>query len=401
MSRNTENPKIVLAAALLAFAASGRAEDRTLHERGITRSPAFRALAAMAGAEEAPADAFDGRPTGAWGELKPGVGKPVALAAQFQTFQTPNLSVPDLRGSLPRGPAQAPVPDIAYPVSPPEAVQPVSPAHGGGGGGGSGRSACDDLRSKARRLRSAADSCDADVARGAPYCNVDVTFRSPSLPSSLRPSQARYYAGEFDRVAGYGDEYGCAAYGGEGSASSGGGASGALQPPGSGVGPVFRRTWSTRIYGGMSAAYLMLEIKHDINKFSYGNIIANTPFTYVSGPNAAKVSVGNVYSIDGPARWDPYVKVTDADSRSFELTTLQGHPEAGRVRFMAYDDNGSTVFTIRVLGHPSSTANQALYTAAGYFVQTRIWDNFTENVRAYSRGISSTPVERTEIKETP
>lgn len=371
--------------------------------RLLRPGPAQAGLLALAGAA---ANASDDAMAlnRAWGELAPAGRAPVSARLVLFPPQLPTLpawngptlspypqltmpTMPDLRPSLTPTPTPDLQPTTPATSSPREDFNAQPPA----------ASPCADLRDKAGRLRGAADQCDSDVAAGAPRCHVDVTFRSPSIPKVLSSGSARSYADAFDRVADAGDESACAEYGEEGLIPSANSPT-ELQLPGSGVGPTYRRTWSTTISNGTGAYELMRAIKSDINRFSRGGGIADTPFAYDHGPNPHEITVGNVYRIDGPGRINPYVVVTESDSRSFELTTLAGHPEAGRVRFMAYDTGGSTVFTIRVFGHPATITDKALYGLAGYWVQTQIWDNFTENVREYSGGVS-TPIERTSIKE--
>lgn len=79
-------------------------------------------------------------------------------------------------------------------------------------------SPCRDLENKARRLRAAAEQCDADMNGGAPYCNVDVRFDSPRIPRSLSAQGARGYARQFEGVASGGSEQSCADFGGQGDA---------------------------------------------------------------------------------------------------------------------------------------------------------------------------------------
>jgi len=72
-------------------------------------------------------------------------------------------------------------------------------------------------------------------------------------------------------------------------------------------------------------------------------------------------------------------------NNEFELTTMKGHPEAGRVKFSAFDLPAGTIFSIRVWGHPSTRVNYVLYGLGGHWTQTQIWENFIENVRAFAQ----------------
>jgi RHS repeat-associated protein len=164
-----------------------------------------------------------------------------------------------------------------------------------------------------------------------------------------------------------------------------------LQLPGTGVGPIILRIFTT---GAMRNARRATEViggvKRDINRFStvpgfFGNFSpSDTPFKCVAGPNCGEITQNNIYSIDGPFAFNPYVKATTVTNDSFEFTTMKGHPEAGQVKFSANDLAAGTLFSIRVWGHPSTRANSILYGLAGHWTQTQIWENFVENVRTFA-----------------
>ena len=313
-----------------------------------------------------------------------------AAAARFVRVSDLDLR-PSLTPSL-GGAGYQPAPVLREPAAvAPVAAQPARPV------AAARTTPCDDLYRKARRLRSAADQCDTDVANGAPYCTVSVTFSRPSIPRSLSAGEARGYAAQFEAIAGGRNESVCRDNGGEGEIPLVGVPT-ELQPPSAGVGPIYRRSWNTIITGGLDAWSLMNDIKSNINKYSRGGPVSDTPFIFRDGPDPYRIAFDNIYGIDGPAGFNPYVKVTSADSYSFEFTTMKGHPEAGQVRFEAYDSPHGTVFNIRVYGRPATSVDQALYGLAGYWVQTKIWDNFTEKVRANAGG-ASTPVSRRTTQE--
>lgn len=164
-----------------------------------------------------------------------------------------------------------------------------------------------------------------------------------------------------------------------------------LQPPGTGVGPIILRIFTTGAMANAKRANEVIgAIKRDINRFSmvpgfFGNFsLADTPFKCVAGPNCSEITQDNIYKIDGPFVFNPYVKATTVTNDAFEFTTMKGHPEAGQVKFSANDLPAGTLFTIRVWGHPSTRVDYVLYDLAGHWTQTQIWENFVENVRAFA-----------------
>ena len=140
---------------------------------------------------------------GGFDSFEPTPGMPEgAVAVAWDTTLPPPISLtPSYK------PVPAPVPTITKPIRP---VQPGLAATV------SQLRPCQDLENKARRLRAAAEQCDADMNGGAPYCNVDVRFDSPRIPRSLSAQGARGYARQFEGVAGGSDEEACFDFGGQG-----------------------------------------------------------------------------------------------------------------------------------------------------------------------------------------
>ena len=81
----------------------------------------------------------------------------------------------------------------------------------------------------------------------------------------------------------------------------------------------------------------------------------------------------------GPAR----VRVVHKGPCSLTLATLAGHPEAGRITFGAYrNDGGDVVFHIRSRARSSSLFNYVGFRSAGEPMQTSTWTDFVDNVAA-------------------
>jgi hypothetical protein len=165
-----------------------------------------------------------------------------------------------------------------------------------------------------------------------------------------------------------------------------------LQPPGTGVGPLVRKQFTTGpLSSTLSAAEIISEIRGDINKFSHDYILqgispVDTPFSCVAG-SCGTISLGNTYHIDGPLWFNPYVEVTSVTPTSFQFTTLEGHPEAGSVTFSASDSPAGPIFTISVVGQPSTRGYELLYNLpviGGTHVQDQVWQNFAQNVRIFA-----------------
>jgi RHS repeat-associated protein len=164
-----------------------------------------------------------------------------------------------------------------------------------------------------------------------------------------------------------------------------------LQPPGTGIGPILGRSFTTgAMHPSKRAVEIMRALRNNINQFStvkgklgFANP-ADTPFTCTSGPDCSTITKGNVYRIDGPMTVNPYVMTTAATETFLEFTTMRGHPEAARVQFSADDLRAGTVFSIDVWGHPATRVDQMLYLVAGYDLQGMIWSHFVDSVRQFA-----------------
>jgi RHS repeat-associated protein len=173
-----------------------------------------------------------------------------------------------------------------------------------------------------------------------------------------------------------------------------------LQPPGTGVGPMVFRTFTTGVMpGAMGAADLIGAIRQDINRFAtvsgfLGHLSpADAPFQCVSGSDCSQINLNNVYQIDGPFGYSPYVRVTTVTATSFAFTTMKNHPEAGTVSFSAFDMPTGTSFLINVRGQPATPGDSLMYWGPGgyyqmppfgYIVQGMVWSNFINNVSAFA-----------------
>jgi hypothetical protein len=77
------------------------------------------------------------------------------------------------------------------------------------------------------------------------------------------------------------------------------------------------------------------------------------------------------------------VRVVHRDSNSITVGTLQGHPEAGRITFGAYrNDGGDVIFHIRSRARTSSGVRFAEFVTLGEAMQTNTWMDFVERVAA-------------------
>jgi uncharacterized protein DUF1990 len=111
-------------------------------------------------------------------------------------------------------------------------------------------------------------------------------------------------------------------------------ADGELQDVAEGVGPLLHRCYVARVRGGeLTAAELIGAFAGRPNCASPQQL---ADFDKVKGEQGA-LNVGDEFTIRIPGPWDGPVRVVEVGSTGFGFVTLDGHLEAGRIRFSAAD----------------------------------------------------------------
>lgn len=159
-----------------------------------------------------------------------------------------------------------------------------------------------------------------------------------------------------------------------------------VQGPGDGSGPLFHRSYRTRIRDArLTAEELMEEIQ--------GNPNATSPTTFarfqrVDG-GRSRLSAGDEFVVRMPGPWDGPVRVVEVGPRSFRLATLAGHLEAGQIEFRtAPAEDGCLIFEIESWARSSSPLVNLLYhrLRMAKEVQAHMWISFLERAVRLSGG---------------
>ena len=109
---------------------------------------------------------------------------------------------------------------------------------------------------------------------------------------------------------------------------------GELQDVADGVGPLLHRCYEARVRDAeLTAAELIGAFAGRPNCASPQQL---ADFDKVHGADGA-LRVGDEFTIRIPGPWDGPVRVVEVDSTGFGFVTLDGHLEAGRIRFSAAD----------------------------------------------------------------
>jgi hypothetical protein len=160
------------------------------------------------------------------------------------------------------------------------------------------------------------------------------------------------------------------------------------QPVSTGSGPLLERRYFIDVARPRhSPAQLMAEVRADVPRFS-PDVLAN--FEKKDNPDSP-IKVGDEFDISILGPWDGRVRVTDVSPTSFEFITLEGHPEAGRIRFEAHyldEQPGVLRFEIRSWARSRDGLVAFAYDTigGGKLMQQATWVEFCQRVAAACGG---------------
>ncbi len=163
----------------------------------------------------------------------------------------------------------------------------------------------------------------------------------------------------------------------------------AEQPAATGSGPwLERRYYIDVVRPHLTPAQLMARVQADLPHFS-PDLLAD--FKKESGAEHAPLHVGDEFGIKILGPWNGRVRVTQAGPASFEFSTLEGHPEAGRIRFEAHALDGRAD-ALRFEIHSRARSRDGLVAFAydtiggGLLMQEATWTEFCRRVAAVCGG---------------
>jgi hypothetical protein len=171
-------------------------------------------------------------------------------------------------------------------------------------------------------------------------------------------------------------------------------ASPSAQPAAQGTGPELERRYYIDVERPrLSPTQLMAAVQADVPKFSPG-LLAD--FERTRGQEGS-LHAGDEFHIKIFGPWNGSVRVTDVSPTSFELLTLEGHPEAGRIRFEVHSLDGRPD-ALRFEIHSRARSRDGLVAFAydtvggGKLMQEATWVEFCERVAQASGGQALGPV---------
>jgi uncharacterized protein (UPF0548 family) len=152
-----------------------------------------------------------------------------------------------------------------------------------------------------------------------------------------------------------------------------------------GTGPLFHRTYRTRIREPRVTAEELLErIAADPDSVSPREFAS---FVKLHG-ETGRMRVGDEYRVRMAGPWDGPVRVAERTPTSFRLVTLDGHLEAGQIRFSAQQREDAIVFEIESWARSSSGFVHMLYDGLRMAkeIQVHMWVSVLQRVAEISGG---------------
>jgi len=160
------------------------------------------------------------------------------------------------------------------------------------------------------------------------------------------------------------------------------------QPAATGSGPWLERRYYLDVARPRhTPAQLMAAVQRDVAAFA-PEMLAD--FKKKSGPDDG-LRVGEEFHITILGPWNGCVRVTEVGQTHFEFVTLEGHPEAGRIRFEAhYLDESPDVLRFEIRSRARSRDGLVAFAyntiGVGKKVQEATWVEFCRRVAAASGG---------------
>lgn len=155
-----------------------------------------------------------------------------------------------------------------------------------------------------------------------------------------------------------------------------------VQDEDDGVGAHFHRRYQIDIADStQSPAQLVARVGQDIQRYVPDEVAV---FNKTVGEEG-ELAVGDEYHISIRSPWDGPVRVAEVTPTSFTLATLEGHMEAGQIRFQASEhptQNGALRFRIESWARSADATVDWFYDKAGIAkaAQQAMWTFFCNSV---------------------
>lgn len=158
-----------------------------------------------------------------------------------------------------------------------------------------------------------------------------------------------------------------------------------VQWPESGTGPLFHRRYRTRIReAAMGAEELIGRVAADPDCAAPTEFAS---FVKLRGERG-EMRVGDEYLVRMAGPWDGPVRIVERTPDGFALVTLEGHLEAGQIRFSARAQDGMVLFEIESWARSAGPVVHLLYDRLRMAkeVQLHMWTSMLQRVAEVAGG---------------
>jgi uncharacterized protein YbjT (DUF2867 family) len=162
--------------------------------------------------------------------------------------------------------------------------------------------------------------------------------------------------------------------------------------PSEGIGPLHRKAYRARIRGARGGAEGLVAIARDA--FAELSPDATVKVGAEPASAAARLEPGATVTMALPLGRHVQVRVEEVTPRSITLATLEGHPLAGAVRFLAEPEgDGAARFEVQTCFRSSTLADLVAIETLGGAIQNYTWRSFVEALVERSGGRADGGVE--------
>ena len=156
-----------------------------------------------------------------------------------------------------------------------------------------------------------------------------------------------------------------------------------VQLAASGVGALFhRRFWVQIADSRLGPDELLSAVLGRFHRFVPREVVA------IRRERGGRLTLGEELVVQMPGPWDGPVRVVQASEGCLRLATLQGHLEAGQVRFRAYEQGDVLVFEVEAWARCATALVHLLYVRLRLAkeIQLNMWVRFCRSAERIAQG---------------
>jgi uncharacterized protein YbjT (DUF2867 family) len=164
------------------------------------------------------------------------------------------------------------------------------------------------------------------------------------------------------------------------------------QLPDDGIGPLKRkRIWADISGSKLTPEELFERFRDNFNESTPGIVDAE-----VEPGTPVRLESGATITMSLPVRGNVQVRVQEVTPVKATLVTVEGHPLAGAVRFLAEQRGDHVRFETQVYDRPANIADWFAMKTVGESMQNRTWESVVQRMVDISGGVAANGIEQNE-----